>query len=167
LSLSRKQRAFLAAYGRLGIVVDAAKAARVAHTVHYKWLKHPEYKAAFADAEEEAIGVLESEAHQRAMYGTAEPVIWRGKICYEPQRDPKTGQVKRDRKGQPLPSTTPLTIRRPSDNLLMFLLKKLDPSEFVVLPRECRERPSSFRQAEDLMGARFPGESVRNPKGPR
>jgi hypothetical protein len=83
---------------------------------------------AFADAQEEAIGVLEAEAHKRAVKGVEELVIWQGQLCFEPQRDPKTGQIKRDRKGRPLLSATPLTIKRPSDNLLMFRLKKLDPS---------------------------------------
>jgi hypothetical protein len=62
------------------------------------------------------------------MEGFEEPVVYQGALCFEPVRDPKTGQIKRDRKGQPLLSTTPLTIRRPSDVLLMFRLKKLDPS---------------------------------------
>jgi hypothetical protein len=119
--------AFLAAYGRLGIVVAAAKAAKVARAAHYKWLKGPEYKTAFAAAQEDAIGVLEIEAHKRAVEGVEEPVIWQGKICFEPQRDPN-GQIKYGKNGRPLPSTTPLTIRRKSDALLMFVLKKLDPS---------------------------------------
>jgi hypothetical protein len=38
---------------------------------------------------------------------------------------PKTGVVKRDRKGHPLLSTTVLTIRRYSGNLLTFLLRVL------------------------------------------
>jgi hypothetical protein len=110
------------------MIVEAAKASHIGRQCHYDWIKQENYKTAFADAQEEAIGVLEAEAHHRAMEGVEEPVIWQGKICFEPQRDPKTGQIKRDRKGQPLLSTTPLTIPRKSDNLLMFLLKKLDPS---------------------------------------
>ena len=62
------------------------------------------------------------------MEGVETPVIWRGKVCFEPQRDPKTGQIKYGKNGQPLPSRTPLTIRHRSDVLLMFLLKRLDPS---------------------------------------
>jgi len=128
LSLSTKQRAFLAAYGRIGAVKPAAKAAKIAHMSHYKWLPNPEYKAAFTEAREDAIGYLEAEAHKRAVEGIEEPVIYQGALCFEALRDPKTGRIKRDRKGQPLLSTTPLTIPHKSDNLLMFLLKKLDPS---------------------------------------
>jgi hypothetical protein len=130
LSLSAKQRAFLAAYERTGVVKAAAKAAKIAYKSHYNWLPDPEYKTAFAEAEEVAIELLEAEAHRRAMYGVQEPVIYQGKLCFEPLRDPKTGQVKRDRKGRPLLSTTPLTIPRKSDNLLMFLLKALAPEKY-------------------------------------
>ena len=128
MSLSAKQRAFLAAYGRIGIVKAAAEAAKIAHKSHYNWLLNPKYKAAFTEAREDAIGYLEAEAHKRAVEGVEEPVIWQGQLCFEPLRDPKTGAIKRDRKGRPLLSTTPLTIKRPSDNLLMFRLKQLDPS---------------------------------------
>jgi hypothetical protein len=128
LSLNAKQLAFLAAYGRIAGVKAAAKAAKIAHKSHYKWLANPEYKAAFASAQEEAVEHLESEVYKRAMEGIESPVIWQGQLCFEPLRDPKTGEVLCDRKGTPLLSKTPLTIRRKSDNLLMFLLKKLDPS---------------------------------------
>jgi hypothetical protein len=128
LSLSAKQRAFLAGYGRIGIVKAAAKTAKIAHRSHYNWIKDPEYAAAFADAQEEALAHLVAEVRRRAVEGIEEPVIYQGSLCFEPIRDPKTGAVKRDRKGQPLLSTTPLTIPRKSDVLLMFLIKKLDPS---------------------------------------
>jgi hypothetical protein len=128
LSLSAKQRSFLAAYGRTGVVTAAAKAARIARKTHYKSLPDPVYRAAFAEAQEDAIGVLESEAFKRAKDGVEEPVIWRGQLCFEPLRDPKTNAVLRDRRGKPLPSRTPLTINRKSDAMLMFVLKKLDPS---------------------------------------
>jgi hypothetical protein len=105
----------------------AARAAKVARAAHYKWLAGPDYKAAFELAQEEAIGILESEVHKRAVDGVEELVIYQGKLCFEPQRDPN-GQIKYGKNGRPLPSTTPLTIRRKSDALLMFRLKKLDPS---------------------------------------
>jgi hypothetical protein len=130
LSLSAKQRVFLAAYERTGVVKAAAKAAKIAYKSHYNWLTDPEYKTAFAEAEEVAIELLEAEVPRRAMYGVQELVIYQGKLCFEPLRDPKTGQVKRDRKGRPLLTTTPLTIPRKSDNLLMFLLKALAPEKY-------------------------------------
>jgi hypothetical protein len=102
LSLSAKQRAFLAAYRWTGVVAAAAQTAKNVCRTHYKWLADPEYKAAFAEAQEEAIGVLESEAFQRAKDGVETPVIWRGQLCFEPLRNPKTGAVLHDRKGRPL-----------------------------------------------------------------
>jgi hypothetical protein len=135
-------------------VVAAAKAAGVAHTVHYKWLKGPDYKAAFELAREEAIGILESEAHKRAVEGVEEPVIWQGKLCFEPLRDPKTGAVKRDSKGQPLLSTTPLTMRRKSDALLMFVLKKLDPSYRENSPVKLASGASAPPQVKVIFGDR-------------
>jgi hypothetical protein len=42
LSLSAKQRAFRAAFGRCGVVKAAAKTAKIAHKSHHRWLPDPE-----------------------------------------------------------------------------------------------------------------------------
>jgi hypothetical protein len=70
--LTGRQRAFLAACGRLGIAVAAAKAARVGRCRHYEWLRDSAYRAAFADAQEDAVQHLEQEAHRvQPAYGSS------------------------------------------------------------------------------------------------
>lgn len=65
--MTAKQRAFLAAYGRTGIIGDAARRAKIGRQSHYDWLSDPEYAKAFADAKEESIELLEKSVRQRAM----------------------------------------------------------------------------------------------------
>lgn len=106
----RKKRAFLAAYARLGNVTQAATAAGIDRSTHYAWLREegPEgdaYRAAFAQAEEEAADWLEAEARRRAVEGVEEPVYQGGK---------KVG-----------------TVRRYSDTLLIFLLKGARPDKYA------------------------------------
>jgi hypothetical protein len=64
--MTAKQRAFLAAYSKLGIISEAARKARIARKDHCNWKADPEYAAAFETAREEAIELLEKIARQRA-----------------------------------------------------------------------------------------------------
>ncbi len=92
------QRAFLAAFRETGNVRLTCKAAGVGRSSHYRWLeKDPEYREAFDVAKEDAADVLEGEAHRRAVDGWEEPVGWYKGVAGG-------------------------TVRRYSDNLLMFLL---------------------------------------------
>ena len=73
----------------------------------------PEFAKKWADAEQEAADVLEREAWRRATEGTDEPVFYKGDQCG--------------------------TIKRYSDNLLMFLLRGVRPEKYrerFVLPVE-------------------------------
>ena len=97
-----KKRRFLAHFVNTGgQVVKAARLARVSFQSHYNWLNDPEYKAAFEQAQEMALGVINSEIVRRGAKGYKEPVFYQGKVC---------GHV-----------------RKFSDNLLMFRAKRLDP----------------------------------------
>lgn len=103
--LSKKQRAFLAAYAELANITDAAKAAQVARSMHYVWLqKSEEYAEAFRHAEAEAIDALEKEARRRALHGVNEPVFYQGEECG--------------------------AVRKYSDTLLIFLLKGARPDTY-------------------------------------
>jgi hypothetical protein len=62
-----KQRVFLAGYAQSGIISAAAEAAGVSRQSHYRWIADPEYVAAFKDADEELIELLELEVRRRAM----------------------------------------------------------------------------------------------------
>lgn len=111
---SSKRKLFLKAYIDCGAVRQAAKAAGVAHAMHYEWMKDPAYAAAFAEAEKEAIDHLEQELYNRVYDGTPEAVIYQGEVCYE-----------KDSKGKL--TNKPLTIHRKNDTLLIFALKAKRP----------------------------------------
>jgi hypothetical protein len=64
--MTAKQRAFLAAFERVGTITEAARKARISRRDHCNWKKDPEYAAAFDGAKEVAIEALESIARKRA-----------------------------------------------------------------------------------------------------
>ncbi|HEX6983959.1 MAG TPA: hypothetical protein VF170_01220 [Planctomycetaceae bacterium] len=112
--LRPKQRAFLAAYRECGTIAGASRAAEVGRRTHYEWLgSDPAYRAAFADAREEAGELLEAEARRRALDGVRRMKFGRdGK----PLIDPGTGE--------------PYVEHEYSDVLLIFLLKGAMPEKY-------------------------------------
>lgn len=99
-----KQAAFLAAYAEVGNVTRAAELAKVPRSMHYEWMKDPEYAEAFQAAEQQACDRLEQEARRRALEGVEEPVFHRGEQCG--------------------------VVRKYSDTLLIFLLKGAMPEKY-------------------------------------
>jgi hypothetical protein len=64
------QAAFLAAYPEVGTITAAATAAGINRCTHIDWLESdPTYPARFAQAQDEALEVLEAEARRRAVRG--------------------------------------------------------------------------------------------------
>lgn len=112
-----KRKLFLKAYAECGTIREAAKAAGAAHSMHYEWMQDPDYAVAFAEAERDAINLLESELYQRIYQGTEEPVIYQGELCYKKDA---TGKL----------TNKPLTIRRKNDTLLIFALKGKKPEVY-------------------------------------
>jgi len=107
----KKQRAFLAAYATLGVIYSAASAARIHASTHYDWLKRdPRYVARFEEARERVLERLVREADRRAVEGLERLKFHDGAAII----DPRTGR--------------PYIEREYSDVLLMFRIKKLDPS---------------------------------------
>jgi hypothetical protein len=102
--LSSKQRAFLAAYAKIGNISRAAAAAEVSRSLHYRWLEDEGYRAEFDNAHDEACDSLEAEARRRAEEGVDEPVFYKGEVCG--------------------------TVRRYSDTLMIFLLKGAMPEKY-------------------------------------
>ena len=125
-----RQKAFLLAYSLCGNRTQAARAVECDRTLHYVWLKNPEYAKAFEQAQEEFCENIEAEIRRRGMDGIDEPVIYQGKLSYLPMVDVKTGEVLRDEAGRLRPSDQPLTVRKYSDNLLMFLAKAVMPEKY-------------------------------------
>jgi len=104
-----RQRVFLKTYSKCGNISKAAEMAGISRRSHYDWLHDPEYQDQFALAEKAFIQVLEAEADRRGLEGIDDIVVQGGKIV-------------KDDEGEPLIK------KKHSDNLLMFRLKKLDPS---------------------------------------
>ncbi len=130
-----RRAAFLSAYSQVGNVSAAARIAGCSRTQHYVWLhEDPEYETAFRVAHEEAVDLLEAEARRRAFEGVEEPVVYQGALSYLPLT--RNGQVVLDKARQPVLSDTPLTIRRYSDTLLIFLLKGARPVKYAKFEGE-------------------------------
>lgn len=132
-----------------GSVTEAARAAGVTRQAIYQRIdKDPAFRAAFTDAIEQGTDLLEHEATRRAVHGVEEPVIYQGQPTplYEldangtiktktvEEYNDQTGETKtrivpiplRDEHGNP----KVLTIRKPSDTLMIFLLKGRRPAKF-------------------------------------
>ena len=102
----RNKAAFLAAFAECGNIRESAEVAGIGRRTHYTWLETDvDYAAAFAEAQENAVEALEAEARRRAVEGVEEPVGWYKGVAGG-------------------------SVRRYSDNLLMFLLKGLQPDKY-------------------------------------
>lgn len=121
--LQVKKESFLESFGRIGTVTGAAQAVGISRQTHYDWLESdPDYPKAFADRIEEAADRLENEARRRAVAGVEEPVVYQGVI-----------QTTLNSQGQRIP----VTVRKYSDVLLIFLMKG-------AMPHKYRERGDMF-----------------------
>jgi hypothetical protein len=110
LKLTReRQERFLEALSEAGSVTKAAAAA-TSRTRAYELRKtDPAFAAAWAEAEDVAVGRLEDEARRRAVEGVQEPIV-------------SGGSMVRDDAGQPI------FVRRYSDRLLAELLRARRPT---------------------------------------
>ena len=104
-SKAKKQADFLTALGDIGSITQACKKSRVPRSTIYTWLAEDEK---FAKRHEQTcqlvLGLLEDEAHRRAVEGTVKPIYQGGK---------KVGAIKEY-----------------SDTLLVVLLKARAPEKY-------------------------------------
>ena len=109
----KKRRMFLAALAACGNVTRAAQAACCTREGAYHLrTQDADFAAAWDDALEQAADVLEQEAFRRAHDGVEEPLTCARGLIY----DETTGQ--------------PVTVRKYSDTLLIFLLKGARPQKY-------------------------------------
>jgi hypothetical protein len=137
-ALAAKKRAeFLDSFRNCGVIRVAADAAGIDRQSHYDWLKSdPQYREQFATATRDALDAFEFEAITRATVGSLRPIFYKGEAITLPCREDDPDAFE-----DPL---HPGHFRKlymeatKSDVLLMFILKKLDPSyrEGYVLPIE-------------------------------
>jgi hypothetical protein len=102
-----RKRAFLVALAKTGVRAEAARMASVDRTVIYTpaWRDDAAFQEALRRADLMAADIIEAEIHRRAVEGVDEPVGW--------YRGEAGG-----------------TVRRYSDNLLMFRAKALMPEKY-------------------------------------
>lgn len=128
--LEPRQRAFLAAYTKLGNQSAAARASKLNRRSHAIWMKKEgpngdAYRQAYQNARLEAIGEMEAEARRRAMEGARDLVTHNGQPVFVWV---KNGAVVPEKtKGAKL---QPLYTTKFSDTLLMFLLKGAKPEKY-------------------------------------
>jgi hypothetical protein len=147
---------FCAALASGAMVGEAAAEASIDRTTAYGWRKTDEAFAAAWDAALDAgTEILEAEATRRAVQGLEEPVLHQGQLTpiYEHEAD---GQVRmhqvQNARGemvwQPVQARDAqgnlrwLTVRKPSDTLMIFLLKARKPATY-------RERVSMEHTGKD------------------
>jgi hypothetical protein len=124
---ARQKKAFLSAYSESGNVTAAAMIAGVGRRTHYDWLdSDKQYAHDFQQAGEEAVDLLELEARRRAASGVDEPVIHQGQLMGR-WVNAKGETVAPDAAGAKM---IPLTIKRYSDTLLIFLMKGARPEKY-------------------------------------
>lgn len=93
-------------------VTLAARAVGMARSTLYRLRDQDlDFRAAWDDAVEEAIDLLEAELHRRAFTGVDRPVFWRG-------------EIQRDAAGRPV------TVKDYSDGLAMFLMRAHRPERY-------------------------------------
>jgi hypothetical protein len=110
-----------------GVVSSAANLCGVhLATVYRERERNPEFGDAWKAALDVATDTMEREARRRAIEGVNEPVVYQGQLAY----------VAVDAKGEYCPPDAPgarlipLTVKKFSDTLLIFLLKGRRPEVF-------------------------------------
>jgi hypothetical protein len=118
---------FLQQLAECGNVRLAAEAACVGRATAYNHRESDkDFAAKWDEAMEDAADVLEAEARRRAAKGVDEPVIYEGKLCGT-WIDAQGHTVAENTPGAKL---IPLTVKKYSDTLLIFLLKGARPQKY-------------------------------------
>lgn len=139
---------FLMTLAEAGLVGEAAQSAGINRSTAYRWYSSDvEFAQAWDAAIEASADLLEREARRRAIDGVEEPVIYQGQMTpvYEYEADGRMRMAELVEKGAdgievrtrtPVQARNPdgtlkwLTVRRPSDSLLQFLLKGRRPDVY-------------------------------------
>jgi hypothetical protein len=139
---------FLSAVSEGATIGEAALEAGVNRKTVYRWKESDaEFAEAWDESLEEGTELLEREAVRRAVHGVEEPVIYQGQLTpiYEHNPDGTLKMVEtreRNAKGRMVTAYKPvqavdaegnprfLTVRKPSDTLLIFMLKSRRPNTY-------------------------------------
>jgi hypothetical protein len=151
---------FLTLLASEGVVSSAASLCGVAlKTVYRERERNPEFAEAWKAALDVATDTMEREARRRAIEGVHEPVVYQGQLAY----------VAVDTKGEYCPPDAPgarlipLTIKKFSDTLLIFLLKGRRPEVFGDKIDTTLHVPSGIEITTPL--SNLDGRKTENPAG--
>jgi hypothetical protein len=79
-TVEKKQHDFLEKFCDLANITRAATATRIGRRTVYDWLENDkDFKVKFKKARKVAVGVLEDEAHRRAVEGIDKAIFYKGK----------------------------------------------------------------------------------------
>lgn len=144
---------FCAALREALTVGEAAAQAGIDRATAYRWREADEgFATAWEDALDAGTEVLEAEAKHRAVHGVEEPIVYQGQLTPVWERD-GNGEIVMAERHVPNPASTPqnplpdiiervpkqlvidgkpqwLTVRKPSDTLMIFLLKARRPEVY-------------------------------------
>lgn len=147
---------FCAALASGAMVGEAAAEASINRATAYNWREaDADFAAAWDEALQAGTEILEVEATRRAVQGVEEPVVHQGQLTPIYERD-EHGQVRMHQVPtadgtpvwMPVQARNPdgtlryLTVRKPSDTLMIFLLKARRPQVY-------RERVSMEHTGKD------------------
>ncbi len=139
---------FLSALADGATVGEATTEAGINRATAYRWKESDaEFAAAWDESLEEGTELLEREAVRRAVHGVEEPVVYQGQLTpiYEHNPDGTLRMVEtreRNAAGRMVTVQKPvqavdaegnprfLTIRKPSDTLMIFMLKSRRPNTY-------------------------------------
>lgn len=120
-----KLEAFLAAIKRMPNVTAAARIAGINREQHYsRYRNDDEYRIAFDNAWELGIASIEDAVIERVMEGVPEPVVFKGRVCYE--RDEHGDLLYDDETGKPIK----LVMQRHSVEREKLILRALRPDRY-------------------------------------
>lgn len=136
----KKRELFLDMLAETGNVTKACASADIGHTTVYQWRKDdPEFAEQWDRALDIAADILELEARRRAVDGVDEPLTHNGQITYQyTEALDANGNIMRHSDGTPIMrpildangNKIPVTVKKYSDTLLIFLLKGNKPEKF-------------------------------------
>ena len=127
-----KLTAFCAVLAETCNVGRACAAIDISRTTAYEWRDEiPDFKERWDKALKVGVTALEDEAHRRAFEGVDEPLTHQGAISYQTQEveddnGEKHYELVKDSNGKPVP----VTVKKYSDTLAIFLLKAHAPDKY-------------------------------------
>ena len=120
-----KQELFLMAYAKHGILTESLRASGTKEGDYHRWMTQDEVFAGLFQEARRAWGdKIREWVNNVAMDGVPEPVVYKGQIQYE--RDPDTGEIVYDVRGQKVPVMVPKR-----DNRVLLRLAEANLDEFA------------------------------------